>query len=80
MRADPTRPDLAGPDPVYRIGGENGTTPAWYVVRSEPDGVLSFATLLVADDLDRQLIADGARLRLTLYGAEVPWRVDVVPS
>jgi hypothetical protein len=61
---DPTREDVR---------------PAEYVVRYSDlyPGKLAYSALVELDDDEREAIANGARIWLTLDGAEVPWSLDV---
>lgn len=63
---DPTRTDVR---------------PAEYLVRPSTlyPGQPSFGALIELDDHDRELLAAGGRLWLTLDGAEVPWSVVALP-
>ena len=60
-----------------RIGGEDATTPAWYVVALPVGGTPSCTTRVLLDDNERQAIAAGAELNLTLFGGELPWMIEV---
>lgn len=65
--ADPTRDDVR---------------PCEYLVRASRlyPGRPTFSALVELDDDDRALLAKGARIWLTLDGAEVPWSIEVADA
>lgn len=63
---DPTREDVR---------------PCEYIVRPSSlyQHANAYSSLIELDDAERALLAAGARLMLTLDGAEVPWSIGIVP-
>ena len=63
---------------VGRIGGENSTVPAWYVVEPDDGFGMRCTARVTMTDKERAAIAAGADIDLTLYGGELPWSLSVI--
>lgn len=67
-------------EPGMNPADDHAPTPCEYLVTPSTlyPGRPCFTALLELSDDERAAIADGARVALTLDGAEIPWSVEVV--
>lgn len=88
MRTVPVPDDFPAEWPRVVIGPSDPAHPdihaVEYLVTPAKDehgrDVPAFNAVLVLDDVDRATIAEGGRLVLTMFGAEVMWDMTVIPE
>jgi hypothetical protein len=67
---NPRRTNLS--NNVYELQGGNEDNHLWVEINRDYAGSVTISSVWVPNDEERELIAQGANIKLTLWGAQVP--------